>query len=193
MALMTMVLGGLKTATKLGAVVALVVFPGLAWGAAEPAEPPIQPPAGAAAESSPTNDECLGCHGNSVDRSKGRAIPAVSDTFPDSVHGQINLACVDCHTDLQGKDLPHAEKLAKPNCSQCHEDAVKAYNLGVHAGSRRKSSGSDAAWCSDCHGIHDIRSSKESPIQDLPLQHPRHMQQVPRRRGRHRQGPHRDW
>jgi hypothetical protein len=161
MALMTMVLGGLKTATKLGAVVALVVFPGLAWGAAEPAEPPIQPPAEAAAESSPTNDECLGCHGNSVDRSKGRAIPAVSDTFPDSVHGQINLACVDCHTDLQGKDLPHAEKLAKPNCSQCHEDAVKAYDLGVHAGSRRKSSGSDAAWCSDCHGIHDIRSSKD--------------------------------
>jgi NAD-dependent SIR2 family protein deacetylase len=44
------------------------------------------------------------------------------------VHGQINLSCVDCHADLQGKDLPHDDKLAKPVCSACHEDAVKAYD-----------------------------------------------------------------
>jgi hypothetical protein len=157
MALMMMATGGLKTA-RLGAVaMAVFALSGRALGAGEP--PP--PAAGEGAVSLPTNDECLGCHGSSVDRTNGRAIPAVSDTFPDSVHGQINLACVDCHTDLQGKDLPHAEKLAQPNCSQCHEDAVKAYDLSVHAGSRRKSSDSAAAGCSDCHGIHDIRSSKD--------------------------------
>jgi hypothetical protein len=123
-------------------------------GAAQTDEPAL-------AESSPSNDECLGCHGNNVDRSKGRPIAAVSDTFPASVHGQINLACVDCHSDLQGKDLPHAEKLAKPTCSQCHEDAVKAYDLSIHASARSKSADSDAAWCSDCHGVHDMRSSKD--------------------------------
>ncbi len=68
---------------------------------------------------------------------------------------------MDCHVDLQGKDLPHPDKLAKPVCSACHEDAVKAYDESVHASSRRKSGDSLAAWCSDCHGMHDIRSAKD--------------------------------
>jgi hypothetical protein len=120
-------------------------------------------PAGtaAAADTSPSNDECLGCHSNELDRSKGRAIPPIGEAFAESVHGQINLNCVDCHVDLQGKDMPHDDKLAKPVCSTCHEDAVKAYDQSVHASSRRKSGDSLAAGCSDCHGVHDIRSSKD--------------------------------
>ncbi|HEX7499936.1 MAG TPA: hypothetical protein VF524_06475, partial [Polyangia bacterium] len=106
----------------------------LLFAALARAEAPAAPTA--AVETSPSNDECLGCHSNELDRSKGRAIPAIGEAFAESVHGQINLACVDCHADLQGKDLPHADKLPKPVCSQCHEDAVKAYDQSVHAGSR---------------------------------------------------------
>ena len=151
-----MAMSGSQIPTRLGIIwVPLVLLSSPARGdTAAPAEP-------AAAATSPSNDDCLGCHSNSLDRSKGRAIPSIGEAFADSVHGQINLACVDCHVDLQGKDLPHADKLAKPVCSQCHEDAVKAYDQSVHAGSRRKSSDSDAAWCSDCHGMHDIRSAKD--------------------------------
>jgi nitrate/TMAO reductase-like tetraheme cytochrome c subunit len=124
-------------------------------GAEEPA------PQAAAAETSPSNDECLGCHSNEVDRSKGRAIPPIGEAFAESIHGQMGLACVDCHADLQGKDLPHPDKLAKPVCSTCHEDAVKAYGESIHASSRLKSGDSLAAWCTDCHGVHDIRSSTD--------------------------------
>jgi hypothetical protein len=152
-------MAGLQTRTSLGVfAVALLASGGLARaeGAAEPAAPGPE-----AAQAGPTNEDCLGCHGNEVDRSKGRAIPAIGEAFAESVHGQINLSCVDCHTDLQGKDLPHPDKLAKPTCVQCHEDAVKAYDKSVHAVARQKSADSDAAWCSNCHGVHDIRSSKD--------------------------------
>ncbi len=162
MRLMIAATTGLRTRTSLGifivAAVALDSSARAEGGEQKPAAPAAQ---SSPSEASPSNDECLGCHSNAVDRSNGRAIPAVSDTFPDSVHGQINLNCIDCHADLKDKDLPHTEKLAKPTCSECHEDAAKAYDNSVHAISRSKSSDSAAPWCSDCHGVHDIRSSKD--------------------------------
>ena len=115
----------------------------------------------AADATTPTNEDCLACHSDSVDRSKGKPIPSVAEPYAASIHGQSELSCVDCHADLQGKELPHPDKLAKPDCSTCHEDAVAAYEQSVHANSRRKSPDSQAAWCTDCHGVHDIRSSKD--------------------------------
>jgi hypothetical protein len=147
-----------QTRTYLGIfAVAVMGFSGSARAEAAGSEPAKAE----AATASPSNDECLGCHANPVDRSSGRAIPAVGEAFAESVHGQSNLNCVDCHADLQGKDLPHPDKLAKPVCASCHEDAVAAYDKSVHAESHKKSADSDAAWCSNCHGTHDIRSSKD--------------------------------
>ena len=151
---------GLQTRTYLGIFTAALLASGGSANAETAASPPARSDP-AAAQTGPSNDECLGCHSNSLDRSKGKAIPAIGETFADSVHGQISLSCVDCHSDLQGKDLPHDDKLAKPTCAQCHEEAVKKYDDSVHALSRKKSGDSDAAWCSDCHGVHDIRSSKD--------------------------------
>jgi hypothetical protein len=155
-------MAGRGTRTCLGTLTVVLIALGGSSTAETTGEQTADPPAAAAvAEASPSNDECLGCHGDSVDRSNGGTVQAVGNTFPDSIHGQIGLNCVDCHADLQGKDLPHAEKLAKPTCVQCHEDEVKDYDSSVHGLSRKKSSDSDAAWCSDCHGMHDIRSSKD--------------------------------
>jgi len=140
--------------------VGIILLP-LLFSAAARAEAPAAPAETPSSETSPSNDECLGCHSNELDRNKGRPIPALGEAFAESVHGAINLACVDCHVDLQGKDLPHDDKLAKPVCSTCHEDAVKAYDQSVHADSRRKSGDSLAAGCVDCHGMHDIRGSKD--------------------------------
>ena len=114
-----------------------------------------------AAASGPTNDDCLGCHSSSLERGQGRPIPPVGESFAASIHGQSSLSCVDCHADLQGKELPHPDKLAKPNCATCHEDAVKAYDGSVHAVARRKAIDSEAATCADCHGVHDIKSAKD--------------------------------
>jgi hypothetical protein len=116
---------------------------------------------GEPAAAGPSNDDCLGCHASAVDRDKGKPMPAIGEDFAASVHGQISLSCTDCHADLQGKDLPHEDHLAKPTCSPCHEDAVNTYAASAHAQSHGGSSDSDAPWCSNCHGVHDIRSSKD--------------------------------
>lgn len=145
---------GAKIKTRLGIfAVSLLVLSGSAR--AEEAAAPAPTATG------PTNEDCLGCHGDTVERQKGPPIAAVKAVYQDSVHGKMDMACTDCHADLQGKELPHEPKLARPECSTCHEDAVKAYDLSVHATSRRNSTESQAAWCTDCHGAHDILGSKD--------------------------------
>jgi nitrate/TMAO reductase-like tetraheme cytochrome c subunit len=119
-------------------------------------------PAVAWAETTPSNEDCLACHGSELERAKGKPIAAIGEAFAASVHGQASLSCVDCHADLDGKELPHPDKLAKPDCATCHDDAVKAYDESVHAQARRKAPDSQAATCTDCHGsVHEIRSSKD--------------------------------
>jgi hypothetical protein len=125
------------------------------------ADSPSEPAKADPSATGPSNDDCLGCHSNALDRGKGPAMPAIGEAFADSVHGQISLSCTDCHVDLQGKELPHEDKLPKPTCVPCHEDAVTAYDSSIHAHSRSGSADSDAAWCAHCHGMHDIRRSTD--------------------------------
>ena len=57
------------------------------------------------------------------------------------------LKCVACHSDA--KDLPHAEKLKKPECASCHRDAVREHGTSVHAGK--------GLTCKSCHNVHTPR------------------------------------
>ena len=110
----------------------------------------------------PTNDICLACHGDpGFAGSQGRSLAVDPRKFGESVHGQIALTCVDCHTDLKISEFPHAEKLARVNCAACHDTAVAAYNTSIHAFARRQTANSAAATCTDCHTAHDIRRSKD--------------------------------
>ena len=114
-----------------------------------------------AATPSPTADDCLACHDDKdLKREKaGTSVTVKKDAFMASVHAP--LACVDCHADLAHAELPHAEQLARVNCSSCHADEVAQYQKSAHAAAR--AGGSDvAATCASCHGMHDIRSSKDS-------------------------------
>jgi predicted CxxxxCH...CXXCH cytochrome family protein len=114
-----------------------------------------------AAAAPPTNDDCLTCHADEVSRADGRKIAPVGPSFAASVHGQAGAACVDCHMDLGKGELPHAEKLAKVDCSPCHGAQATQYEKSWHAEERRKSPESKAATCADCHGTHDILPSKD--------------------------------
>ena len=55
------------------------------------------------------NGDCLGCHGQKdfTAERKGRTVSLYVDekAFAASIHG--SLQCVDCHAELQGKELPH--------------------------------------------------------------------------------------
>ncbi|MFI5179942.1 MAG: hypothetical protein ACHQPI_00945 [Thermoanaerobaculia bacterium] len=115
-------------------------------------------PAGAAP---PTNDDCLSCHADEVPRSDGRKIPPVGPVLAASIHGQAGAACVDCHADLAKAELPHAEKLARVDCSPCHAKEAEDYGKSLHAAAFGKRTGTPSATCSSCHGSHDILPSKD--------------------------------
>ena len=111
----------------------------------------------------PANDDCLTCHEDpSATRADGSSVFVDKKVFDASVHGVAGASCVDCHTDLaKTTDFPHPEKLAKPDCSACHEQQVADYAKSFHAASRAKNPASKAAWCADCHGKHDIKPSSD--------------------------------
>ena len=122
---------------------------------------PLQ--AAAPAPKPPANDDCLACHEDpSAKRANGSSIFVDKAAFAASVHGAAGAACVDCHQDLaKTSDFPHPEKLAPVDCAACHASQVADYQKSVHAAERGKSKASKAATCTDCHGIHDIRPSKD--------------------------------
>ena len=132
-----------------------------------------QKPAASAAPKPPTNDDCLACHGDeSAKGANGRSVAVLPDKFGASIHGQSGIACVDCHADLaKTTDFPHPEKLEAVGCGTCHDAAAAKYDVSVHAEARRATAQSVAATCVDCHGKHDIRTSKDpdSPTYHLNL------------------------
>jgi len=113
-----------------------------------------------AAQSAPTNDVCLTCHGEpDMRRANGTSVTVDPKAFEHSVHSP--LSCTDCHADLaKTEDFPHPEKLAKVDCSSCHDDPAKQLLTSVHA--RRPHGNGPALACIDCHGPpHQILPSSD--------------------------------
>jgi len=108
------------------------------------------------------NETCIACHGDKDAKgSSGKSIAVDAAAFAKSVHGQLNLECTACHTDVSAKKLPHAEKLKPVDCAMCHEKPVAEYRATVH-GMARKGGSTAAATCVDCHGKHDILRSRDA-------------------------------
>ncbi|MFY9976841.1 MAG: cytochrome b/b6 domain-containing protein, partial [Candidatus Sulfotelmatobacter sp.] len=96
------------------------------------------------------DDNCLACHGQAGMKSDaGKSISIDPLKHADSVHGI--LACTDCHTQI--KDFPHPAKVAKVQCSTCHEDETSHMSTSVHA-----ALGEEA--CQSCHGnVHEVTTA----------------------------------
>jgi len=123
------------------------------------------------AQSSPTNDVCLTCHGEpDMKRSDGRPVTVDPKRFEHSVHSP--LACVDCHADLaKTTDFPHPEKLAKVDCASCHDDQAKQLAASVHT--RRPHGNGPPLSCVECHRQpHEIlpASDPESATNKLKIE-----------------------
>ncbi len=78
--------------------------------------------------------DCLDCH----------------EKYQKADHGKVK--CVACHSDA--KDLPHPEKLKRPECASCHGDAVKQHEASVHSGKGLK--------CKSCHNVHAPRQETKT-------------------------------
>ncbi|HVL66954.1 MAG TPA: hypothetical protein VM364_06795, partial [Vicinamibacterales bacterium] len=101
------------------------------------------------------NADCLTCHEDeAAARADGTPVVVKPAVLEQSIH--LSLSCVDCHQDLAGAELPHAETLKRVDCSTCHGDAQEHFAASAHARARGEGS-TLAASCSDCHGTHDIR------------------------------------
>ena len=122
----------------------------------------------------PDNATCLACHeDSSLVSASGKRLTVDPAKYGGSVHGSLNLACIDCHVDLKSTvEFPHADKVAKVTCTGCHESSVAKYNLSIHAQARRQSADSPAATCVDCHTTHEIRPAKDAASSTYPLNLP---------------------
>jgi len=111
----------------------------------------------------PANDDCLTCHGDAGAVREKEKTPVFVDekVFAGSVHGAAGMACTDCHADLAAAEFPHAEKLARVDCSPCHDQQAGDYAKSFHAASHARNPASRAARCVDCHGSHGILPSKD--------------------------------
>jgi cytochrome b subunit of formate dehydrogenase len=123
-------------------------------------------PAGAAAQS---NSDCLTCHS---DKSlTGKRAGATISLFVDSAalagsrHGPA--LCVDCHTDLAKKELPHEGKVAPATCLKCHAEEGRQYARSLH-GTAAARGGALAPRCGDCHGSHGIVAANDPRSPVLP-------------------------
>jgi uncharacterized protein with PIN domain len=118
------------------------------------------------------NADCLGCHGQQdfTTERKGHTVSLFVNekAFGASIHG--GLECVNCHADLQGKELPHEAPLAKVDCGACHESEAKQHAASLH-GRAMKRGDPLAPGCTACHGVHDIRAAKDplSPVSPLKV------------------------
>jgi len=123
--------------------------------AAKTAAPAAQAPA-----ASP-NETCLMCHADAAAKGAGgKSIAVDTAAFAQSVHGEMQFECTACHRDVSADKLPHAEKLKPADCSGCHDEAVRKFTATAH-GRALKEGKAAAASCTDCHGAHDIRRSKD--------------------------------
>lgn len=121
---------------------------------------PIESPA---QTSSPTDkntpfiqdDDCLACH-DQIDPTK----------FNASIHGRNR--CTSCHSDI--KEIPHPEKVAKVQCSECHQIESEIYYASDHGVALK--AGAPAAACLDCHGnAHELLDYRNhaSPVNRMNI------------------------
>lgn len=109
------------------------------------------------------NDACLRCHGAQGLKTNfdGKTVSLYVDEekYKVSMHG--TMPCIYCHTNIS--DYPHVNALkgaaltAQVNneCRRCHKDVTATFGKGVHSRINPET-GKANAYCSDCHGIHNI-------------------------------------
>jgi predicted CXXCH cytochrome family protein len=114
-----------------------------------------------------SNEDCLECHA-------GRDLEGTRAGKPLSVHvdagllrGSVHrdLDCVNCHQDLAGAELPHAEEAAPVACASCHEQPGADHAGSLHG--RAAARGDPLApSCATCHGSHAVRARTDpaSPV-----------------------------
>ena len=108
------------------------------------------------------NEDCLMCHEDpdAVGERGGREVSVFVDPGAYSASVHADFACIDCHMDLDGVELPHDEELEVVDCGMCHDDVAEQQASGPH-GKWAADPLSPSASCIRCHGVHDVLSAND--------------------------------
>ncbi len=108
--------------------------------------------------------DCLGCHNDEGLERKAKAGGELYESlyvdeakFNKSVHHQNDIACIDCHVDIEeltDDDVPHPINLTMVDCAMCHDEQAEAVDNSVH--SKANGSGRRIASCTSCHESHYV-------------------------------------
>jgi nitrate/TMAO reductase-like tetraheme cytochrome c subunit len=115
----------------------------------------------ASAQDKSADESCFHCH------------PSQVNEFQESIHFNKN-SCADCHggdINISGNvisiNVMHTNFTGKPSplqvtdfCAKCHPNSTMVYKESIHW--EKLKEGRPAASCTDCHGIHNILSPKDS-------------------------------
>src|SRR5215204_1231969 len=127
--------------------------------------PTTQASAAPLAKQDLTDEDCLVCHQQEGMTTEfvGQTVPLTIDQekFSASVHGEEQVACTDCHSDITS--FPHPEVTASSprdfslkmysTCQQCHTEQHEEALDSVHQ-TALTAGNTNAAVCTDCHNPH---------------------------------------
>jgi hypothetical protein len=112
--------------------------------------------------------ECLTCHsapGFRAESASGKPVSLHVDA--NEILGSVHASqdCVDCHSDLRNKPLPHPSGVKPVQCTRCHHRGnaelapdtmhIETFADSVH-GTAARGGDPDAPQCKTCHGTHGI-------------------------------------
>ena len=122
------------------------------------------------------NEKCLECHSDEelTGTFAGEDISVFVDEKDYAASAHSDMACVDCHSDLDPTKRRHSTRkdLELVDCSGCHRPEANAHKRSLH-GVAARDGDPMAPVCADCHGKHDIlpASDHDSPtaVMNVPL------------------------
>ena len=120
---------------------------------------------------------CGSCHSQKFVMEDGGQSAQMVASYEQSVHGHAVAAgsekaavCTDCHgtheiLDAKDSKSPIFKFNVPSTCGQCHQDIAKQFKASIHGQSIAQGNW-QAPVCTDCHGIHSIKSHLDpnSPV-----------------------------
>ncbi|MCS7163528.1 MAG: cytochrome c3 family protein [Thermodesulfovibrio sp.] len=113
----------------------------------------------------PENQYCLSCHSRAISmkfkNGETLSVQVKESEILKSAHKK--LKCTECHREFSTtqhpirsfESLAEYRAKAKDICNNCHQDAVKKYDISIHAASLKKGN-KESPDCLKCHGYHNV-------------------------------------
>lgn len=152
----------------------LIIGLGLLLAAALAARSPVQAAPLLQGEG-PSNESCLACHAQQnlvlpLGDENQVLVSIDASGFQQSAHGQEQVSCTTCHSDITGYPHPEYNKnslrelnvalytATRDACQTCHSEQANKSFTGVHEVTL-EAGNNNAAVCADCHNPHYLEAA----------------------------------